>query len=205
MIRLHHQFAVDPVKNLQNLLSSLPDGPVVDARAVESALFEAWRSLACVGRSGAMTAAKILGRLENLSWSRPILSFQIERHGGTVNGSTRAELQRWEVDVEGRTRTFVSSGRRQLHAMAKRWDHRQLAETLASCIRTGERHEGLRWTKEGKVGISRKVIPQAVAQTMASRSKRLRKAIGEALGDPQWQEKSWRASPASSTETSSSR
>lgn len=65
-----------------------------------------------------MEAYKLLGRMEQVRWEPPVLSFIVERHGETVNGSTRAELQHWEVAVENRTARIVKTGQRQLKPMA---------------------------------------------------------------------------------------
>src|SRR5690348_3540304 len=48
-----------------------------------------------------------LSRLEQPEWNPPCLTFAIERHGGTVLGSTRAELQWWIVDLDAGTATVV--------------------------------------------------------------------------------------------------
>ena len=50
-----------------------------------------------------MAADKIDGRARGFKWKSPILTFEIERHGGTVIGSTRADRQEWTIDVEKRT------------------------------------------------------------------------------------------------------
>src|SRR5579862_4489195 len=49
-----------------------------------------------------MAGHKIAGRAHGFNWNSPILTFEIERHGGTANGSTRAERQMWAIDVEKR-------------------------------------------------------------------------------------------------------
>ena len=49
-----------------------------------------------------MWASK-LGRMEKVEWQPPYLTFSIERHGATVKGSTRAELQNWQVDTSHRS------------------------------------------------------------------------------------------------------
>ncbi len=41
-----------------------------------------------------------LGRMEDVRWEPPVLSFRIERHGAMGVGSTRAELQNWRVDFD---------------------------------------------------------------------------------------------------------
>ena len=62
-----------------------------------------------------MAGHKLIGRMENVEWHPPILTFLIERHGGTVLGSARAELQRWTVDLDRRTATCERVGHRQFH------------------------------------------------------------------------------------------
>jgi hypothetical protein len=42
-------------------------------------------------------------RAHGFKWNSPILTFEIDRHPGTVHGSTRADRQEWEIDVEKRT------------------------------------------------------------------------------------------------------
>ena len=182
----------DTLLALRALLQALPPGLIQDKRPVEDALEDAWEGLNNLGREGGMKAEKIGGRLEKLEWHPPMLSFQIERHAGTINWSSRAEMQRWQVDVEKGSREFVSSGHRQLQSMATRWDHKGPAKMLTAAIRSGQDHEGLRWQKNGQVTINRKIMPTAVAQTTEGRVKRLAKAIGEELGDPSWREKAWR-------------
>jgi hypothetical protein len=55
-----------------------------------------------------------LYRAEDVAWTPPFLTFTLERHGGTVNGSSRAELHHWEVNIETGVATIVKVGRRQL-------------------------------------------------------------------------------------------
>lgn len=181
------------LKELKRLLADVSPGSVVKNPGIVMALASSWDELRYIGLDGGMKAEKITtGRIEDLTWEPPMLKFQIERHGGTVNGSTRAELQRWRVNVETGTCELYSSGRRQLTSMAKRWDHKPIALVLAEHLRSGKDHAGLRWAKTGKATISRTIIPAASAPTTNERAKRLNKAIGEALGDPDWRLKVWR-------------
>jgi hypothetical protein len=55
-----------------------------------------------------MTPNKI-ERIEEATWEDPIFTFVIERHGRTVHGSSRAELQRWTVDLDAGTATTAAS------------------------------------------------------------------------------------------------
>jgi hypothetical protein len=56
------------------------------------------------GDAGGMEGDKLLGRIEDVTWQPPKFTFTIERHGGTLMGSTRAELQDWEVTSKSRRR-----------------------------------------------------------------------------------------------------
>ena len=75
-----------------------------------------------------------LGRMEDISWNPPVLSFTIERHGGTVMGSTRAELQNWNVNVETRSATCGVGGHRQLEPMQARLNVKPMAEEIVASI-----------------------------------------------------------------------
>ena len=82
------------VEALRGFLRVLPVGPVEDVGLVD-VLAAAWDSLDRDDRS--MEAFK-LDRLEAPRWDGLVLTFSVERHGGTVLGSTRAEVQHWEID-----------------------------------------------------------------------------------------------------------
>jgi hypothetical protein len=63
-----------------------------------------------------MTASKLSGRAEKLSWdpSASTLEFEIERHGATVKGSSRAEIQNWVIDLKDGTAHQSANGYIQL-------------------------------------------------------------------------------------------
>jgi hypothetical protein len=83
---------------LMNYLKNLEPGPVEMTTHLERLLAEVWDDLG--GDNGGMAGIKLIRRMEQVEWHRPIPIFLIERHGGTVLGSTRAELQRWSVDLD---------------------------------------------------------------------------------------------------------
>ena len=66
--------------------NSHPPGPLANEEQVETLLVSAWDELEG-SEDGGMESYKLKGRMENAAWNPPILSFQIARHGGTVNGS----------------------------------------------------------------------------------------------------------------------
>ena len=84
----------DPIYELREVLA-VPPPP---AREIEAHLAPVWDALA--GDDGGMTSRKLHGRMEVVLWNPPRLTFYIERHGATVLGSSRAEVQEWTVDLE---------------------------------------------------------------------------------------------------------
>ena len=96
--------------------ASLQAGPVGDVATLTLLLAACWGDL--VGDHGGMVGHKLPGRMEKFVWQPPTITFRIKRHGGTKPGSTRAELQRWQVDLEKKTATLVKAGHRQLLPMA---------------------------------------------------------------------------------------
>lgn len=75
--------------------SRLAPGPISDTTELERLLAAYWDELN--GDDGGMEGYKLLGRMEAVVW-KPILSFRIERHGGTVIGSSHRILWRRRHD-----------------------------------------------------------------------------------------------------------
>jgi hypothetical protein len=74
---------------------------------------------------------------KDVTWSPPCLSFTIERHGATVLGSTRAEKQRWTLNLDRRTADHLQIGFRQLRPRAPRVDIRGLADEVSKAVQEG--------------------------------------------------------------------
>ena len=137
-----------------------------------------------------MEAYKLKGRMEDVVWEPPLLSFRIERHGGTVVGSTRAELQRWAIDTEEASASCGIAGHRQLYPTSPRWDARPAAEEVVGLVVGRQDNELLKWRPDGSVRILvGKILPAGSAkkQTLEGRRKRLRVAVEELLGKEGWQ------------------
>jgi len=176
--------------SLKAFLMSLPPGSDLDREQVEFLLAETWPSLRG-SRAGGMQAHKIRGRTEDLSWNPPLLSFEIERHGGTVNGSTRAEMQRWCVDAAAHTAEIVSTRKRQLHAMAKRVNAKAPAALIAEAILNNHEHEMLKRYPDGRVKVLiSSLFPQGLdfKQTVSGRRKRFRAALAPLIKELGWAE-----------------
>ena len=136
-----------------------------------------------------MQAHKLLGRMENTCWEPPLLSFTLERHGGTVLGSTRAELHYWQVNIETSTATCSSGGHRQLTPMQPKLNVKPLADELVSLILMGQRDDRLKWNTDGSVRLMiGKIIPSdsVVRQTLQGRRKRLNKEVEQLLASHGW-------------------
>ena len=107
---------------LQEILSSVPHGKV-DPKSelggqVLNELGKVWDELQG-SKNASTTGEKVAARSEDVTWDGTILSFVLERHGGTVNGSVYAELHRWIVDPLLLTARMMGSGKRQLKPKQK--------------------------------------------------------------------------------------
>jgi hypothetical protein len=176
------------MKELRKYLGCQKPGPLKVTSDVEHLLAEVWGDLG--GDDGGMAGSKLLGRMEQVEWQPPILSFMIERHGGAVLGSTRAELQRWSVDLDRWTATVDQVGRRQLSPTASRVDVKPIAAEIAGLILGGVSDERLRWLGDGRVRIEMgRIFPErsGFKQTVQGRRSRLRESLIESLGRMGWQ------------------
>ncbi len=101
-------------------------------------------------------------------------------------GSTRAELQRWEVNLDTQEASCFSTGYRQVAPTSSRVDFQQVAQELAPLILSSKDDERLKWKKDGSLQVvMTKVFPGSVAQTLRGRSKRLKEELLKILG-PEW-------------------
>jgi hypothetical protein len=119
---------------------------------------------------------------EDVTWSPPLLSFTIERHGGTVLGSTRAEKQRWTLNLESRTADYSQIGFRQLYPKAPKLDVRGLADEVCKAVREGpsstSRHISggvIVWENDDELTVFHgKIIGGRYQRTVSDRRKRFR-------------------------------
>jgi len=172
---------------LKGYLRNLNPGPVQQTTQLERLLANVWHDLG--GDEGGMTGDKLIGRMGQVEWNSPVLTFTIERHGGTVLGSTRAEVQQWTVDLDSQTAACESIGHRQLSPMAGRVDVEPVADEIAEKILSGEPDDRLRWLPDGRVRVEMgKVFPKGSGykQTVQGRRRRLREALIERLEPSGW-------------------
>jgi hypothetical protein len=181
------------MQELMDFLKTLPPGPVRDSNVIlrlEALLAAAWEGLRG-GHDGGMVGYKLLSRMEDVKWSPPVLTFTIERHGGTVLGSTYAKLQTWHIDLSTKTASFSWSGRRQIRPRQPPLDVTQIAQEIEYKIRAGEPDPRLQWRKDGKAVrvLTSRILPRAPKQTTEGRRKRLLSKIAEDLRVAGWEDR----------------
>jgi hypothetical protein len=173
--------------DLRNRLAVVPAGRLIGALGseVQSLLIASWDQLKGSDAEGT-TGSKLAGRIESLEWAPPNLTFVIERHGGTVHGSTRAELHDWTVNIETGEADVATRRFRQLDRRAPAMDVAPMCIEIALAIESRQAHPALTWKDdraELRIGI---LIPDyGFARTVAGRRKRFRTKLESAL-PPGW-------------------
>jgi hypothetical protein len=175
------------VDRLRAHLATVQPGELADTADLERLLAASWDEF--TGDDGGMAGYKLLGRIEDVTWQPPKLTFTIERHGGTVLGSTRAELQHWEIHVEQKSAVIVKCGHRQLKPMAERIYIKPLVESILAAIRSGIGNELVEKYDDGTFSLNTTLIfptGSAVKMTLEGRRKRLREAVASVLVKERW-------------------
>jgi hypothetical protein len=176
------------VQALSNLLASIPPGEIAEVRAIELALADCWDELSGSEREG-MEGYKLRRRMEKVVWIPPRLEFRIERHGRTVMGSTRADMQHWVVDLAARTATFLKQTHRQIRPMGARVQVKPIAEEFTRLIITRQENSCLRWYSDGSVRVQiGSLFPNrdSPKQTVAGRRKRFWAELSARLKEEGW-------------------
>ncbi|HVX13053.1 MAG TPA: hypothetical protein VHC22_17855 [Pirellulales bacterium] len=166
---------------LTDYLSTV-SGPM-EGSQIDNMLSACWDKLDGANEGG-MQGHKLIGRMENVEWQPPFLSFTIERHGGTVLGSTRADLQHWQIDIERKTASLVRSGRRQLRPMAARTDIKAVATEIVRNVLAKIDDERVKVLPDGNVKVMGAVVFPAGSgykQTIQGRRKKLAEYVKRGL------------------------
>jgi hypothetical protein len=176
------------IGTLHSFLNELPSGEtkLSDENNLLQLLADAWRLLK--GSNDQNTDSTKIYRAESVCWSPPILSFKLERHGGTVNGSSRAPVHHWEVDVEQGTANIVDERRRQLYPQSPRMDTKLRAKEVADRILNAIDHPTLEWNSDRTYVILKisEIIPEGYAQTTTARRKRFNKQLETIMIEQGW-------------------
>ena len=136
-----------------------------------------------------MQAHKLHGRMDDVVWNPPILRFVIERHGGTVCGSTRAELQHWEVDLNNRSARVVKTGHWQLVAMAPRISIKGIADEIVKAILSGRDDDRVQRLDDDELKVvASRIFPDrsGFKRTLLGRRKKLLEYLHEKLRVHGW-------------------
>ncbi len=177
----------EPIKELRKTLEVIKPGPVgePDTEKIIGALAGAWEYLS--GFEATRMSAWKLGRYEHLTWDPPCLVFEIERHGGTGRGSSRAEIQQWRVNVDTLVAECCEVGRRQVRPRDKPLDTRKLAEEVATKIIGLQQPSYLDWKSPRRVHLKiGQIISATNKATTLSRRKRFRSQLTELLEGAGW-------------------
>ena len=175
-------------KALHDELLGLPSGPIHDTDRIETLLSNAWGEF-YGSDAGGMLAEKIRGRVVDLTWEPPLLSFCIERHGGTVQGSSRAEIQYWVLNMTSLSATYSVASYEQLKPRNPPQDIKPMVATLIEAISNQSEHQWIRWTGQDRFRLLiGNIIPDdAPRKTIQGRRKRLDEALARALGPLGWE------------------
>lgn len=176
------------MKPLRDLLSTIPSGHMSDGDCLQvlAELSQCWESIP--GSDIKSTTADKLRRAEEVCWTPPILSFTLERHGGTVLGSSRASLHRWEVNTEQPEARIVNTSVRQLSPKSRVMDIKKVANETATLIFNGLDDPRLTWLEDRQrvlVNIA-EVIPDINKQTTQGRRKRFREMLASLMSEANW-------------------
>lgn len=180
------------LNKLRTYLNQIPVGPIADTSAVEDHLAASWHDLK--QDDGGMEGYKLRGRMESVAWNAPFLQFEIERHGGTVNGSVYAEVQQWTVNIETAEASVERGRRRQVEAKAKPLKVEPIADELMHIIAECQNDPRLKWDGDSRVRIMiAEVIPATNQQTTSGRRKRFWKALEQKSQSHGWKRVSSRS------------
>jgi len=166
--------AINQLDEFRKTMEGVPAGMVPTDRAggIESLLLRFWGCFTGTAQGG-MTADKVLTRTERMQWQPPTLSFDIERHGGTVMGSVYAEIQTWTFDLSNGRASVALGQRRLLRRRASPLNTAGLAEKIASLIQSHTDDTRLVWQSSDRVLLDiGSIIPFTNQQTTAGRRKR---------------------------------
>ena len=174
---------------LRDHMATVPTGPVNEVAEIQARLFDAWDELEG-SDDGGMSAYKLLGRVEDVCWEPPTLSFTLERHGGAVLGSVNAELQPWSVDIDNGKASCGVGGKRVVGKRQKPLDIGHIVNEIVDLVVSGKDDTRLKWAddKSRVLIVIGKVLPDdgVPKQTSQGRRNRFARRIREELLKHGW-------------------
>lgn len=166
--------------DLVETFHKLPDGPLQQLDFIGKLQAE-WYSFQGVEDTSLYKSK--LSRAESVSKKGNCMYFDIERHGATVNGSTRGEVHTWEVNFEDFTARIIKKTHRQLKKMDKAYNPESDVETVIQLILAKKEDDCLQWRKDKKACrvLTKKIIHSNFVQTQTARAKRFKILLSSRL------------------------
>lgn len=137
--------------------------------------------------------ARRLDRIVNVRWHSPNLTFEIERHGQTMLGSTMADVHTWEVNTEEAGANLVGSRVRRVMAQDEPFKPVLVVQELKDSIVKGRKDFRLEYKNAQKTLVKilvGKVVTASNKQTLVGRRKRFRAEMQKQMAEIGWKEKS---------------
>ncbi len=179
----------NPISALHTFLNGLPIGEIKGSdenrRTVSKLLQDCWEMLN--GSDDEKTFSTKIHRAESICWNPPIVSFELERHGATVGGSSRADLHHWSVDVEKGTANVKIGKYRQLSPKSPSMKTQPIAKEVANNIVNLLDDSTLEWDSDKSyvvIKISEIIPDNGATQTTIGRRKRFNKAMSSLNMEP---------------------
>jgi hypothetical protein len=176
------------LEKLKAWLRNVRPGKIDDDSDLSTLLADAWDEIQGT-RAQNTQNYKLIDRIERVVWEPPVLEFTIERHGGTVQGSSRAELHRWTIDLnQGVARCNPSAGFRQIIPSDKKMDVEVPAGEVAAAIVARREDARLKWDNDMQIVqvLVSNFIGGRSKQTVAGRRKRFRTCLEQKLAESAW-------------------
>ena len=184
---------MNEASNFQKLLAGLPQGDVPDDAGIDRLLAACWDDLDGSDEGG-MEAYKLLRRMKQVVWMPPVLTFVVKRHGSLACGSTLAELQHWEINLDKNEAQMVKEGHPQITTMAESKPVKATADEIARLILAGQDDERLARQDDGTVKVlARRIYPEGSGykRTVQGQRRRLCQYIENALVECGWGKLGW--------------
>ncbi|TWU09891.1 hypothetical protein [Allorhodopirellula heiligendammensis] len=148
-----------------------------------------WEDLSGSSEEG-MAQYKLHGRMDKISWNSPILTFSIERHGGLVMGSSRADVHYWKVNLKECTAEIERKSYRQIDKMAPRVRIAPIVDEIVAALLSGSTDERIEWKENGEAHVltSKQLFPgsSGYSETVGGRRRNFRDKLKTRLAEVGW-------------------
>ena len=163
------------IEKLQKYLAVFPPGPILDTSDLAWLLADAWSELG--GEGSGVDGRMLFGRMEDVAWHPPLLTFTIEQCGSRFFGSATVTVQDFTVDLANGTVSCTKTRTRQCQFIPPRLAVSPIADEITFLIVNGKKDQRLEWYADGRVGVLISgILPDASSanETLDARRKRLK-------------------------------